>query len=70
MLCHALLWAGQGDYPFWTVEYLYTYGTPAQSSLAEKFIHYLLASSTSLQANDVTPCSNDQMHALCAPGAR
>lgn len=30
-------WAGQHGYPFWTVEYLYTYGPPEAGSLAAKF---------------------------------
>ncbi|MEN2419175.1 substrate-binding domain-containing protein [Streptomyces rimosus] len=30
-------WGGQRNYPFWTVEYLYTYGQPEDGSLAAKF---------------------------------
>lgn len=30
-------WSGQRNYPFWTVEYLYTYGQPEDGSLAAKF---------------------------------
>ncbi|WP_073761462.1 substrate-binding domain-containing protein [Streptomyces sp. CB02923] len=30
-------WSGQRTYPFWTVEYLYAYGQPADGSLAAKF---------------------------------
>jgi ABC-type phosphate transport system substrate-binding protein len=57
------------QYPFWTVEYLYTYGAPAPSSLAGKFVAYVQSSSTFLRANDVTPCAG-LMRTLCAPGAR
>jgi phosphate transport system substrate-binding protein len=60
---------GPRQYPFWTVEYLYTYGTPARSSLASRFIDYVKSSSTFLRANEVTPCDG-LMHTLCAPGAR
>ncbi|MFD7661438.1 PstS family phosphate ABC transporter substrate-binding protein [Streptomyces sp. NPDC059788] len=30
-------WGGQRAYPFWTVEYLYTYGEPEDGSLTAKF---------------------------------
>ncbi|MEU7261524.1 substrate-binding domain-containing protein [Streptomyces rimosus] len=30
-------WGGQRNYPFWTVEYLYTYGQPEDGSLVAKF---------------------------------
>ncbi|WP_346100092.1 PstS family phosphate ABC transporter substrate-binding protein [Streptomyces olivaceiscleroticus] len=34
-------WGQQHEYPFWTVEFLYTYGHPADGSLAAKFLTYL-----------------------------
>ncbi|MET9292691.1 substrate-binding domain-containing protein [Streptomyces sp. NPDC003077] len=34
-------WGRQRDYPFWTVEYLYTYELPAQDSLAAKFLAFM-----------------------------
>lgn len=45
-------------YPFWTVEYLYTKGTPDQSSLLRKFIGYLRNDSAraTLQDSGYTPC--------------
>jgi hypothetical protein len=33
----------RGRYSFWTVEYLYTYGSPAPGSLAAGFLTYLNA---------------------------
>jgi phosphate transport system substrate-binding protein len=49
----------QGTYPYWTVEYLYTYGQPAVSSLTSAFLGYM-ASDTArqvLRATDYTPCA-------------
>jgi ABC-type phosphate transport system substrate-binding protein len=30
-----------GQYPFYAVEYLYTYGTPARASLLSAFLSYM-----------------------------
>jgi phosphate transport system substrate-binding protein len=66
---------GPGKYPFWTVEYLYTYGAPASGSLAEKFLSYLgtYAAKDVLRLEGYTPCVDgpqNLMSTLCAPGAR
>jgi len=66
---------GPGKYPFWTVEYLYTYGTPGSGSLAEKFLTYMGTSTAKdlLRLEGYTPCvdgSQNLMSTLCAPGAR
>ncbi|WP_310716371.1 hypothetical protein [Streptomyces lydicus] len=34
-------WGRQRDYPFWTVEYLYTYGRPEDGSLTAKFLAFM-----------------------------
>jgi len=56
------------SYPFWTVEYLYTYGPP--TGLAKDFIKYLGTSTAvaDLQAAGYTPCPSDgngRAGALC-----
>ena len=66
---------GPGKYPFWTVEYLYTYGAPALGSLAEKFLSYMGTGTVKnlLRLEGYTPCvdgSQNLMSTLCAPGAR
>ena len=66
---------GPGKYPFWTVEYLYTYGTPASGSLAGKFLTYMGTNTAKdqLRLEGYTPCvdgSRNLMSTLCAPGAR
>ena len=54
----------QGRYSFWTVEYLYTYGTPAAKSLAAGFLSYVGTTGDILEKNDYTPCRAKQQ-ALC-----
>lgn len=46
------------DYPFWTVEYAYTYGKPDMKSLEFAFLSYLGqdAGRTILQNDDYIPC--------------
>lgn len=66
---------GANQYPFWTVEYLYTYGSPATDSLAGKFLGYVNSSlgKVALKASGVTPCvdgSQNLMTNLCAYSAR
>jgi phosphate transport system substrate-binding protein len=47
-----------GAYPYWTVEYLYTEGTPAAGSLAADFLGYMksVTASDILREADYTPC--------------
>lgn len=65
-----------GTYPFWTVEYLYTYGNPPARSLAAAFLGYLGDGTVKnlLSAQGITPCAGQResqiLAALCAPGAR
>jgi len=64
-----------GTYHFWTVEYLYTYGTPAPASLAADFLGYLNVATAkdALREQGYTPCIDqrqDLITTLCAPGAR
>jgi ABC-type phosphate transport system substrate-binding protein len=64
-----------GNYHFWTVEYLYTYGSPADGSLGAQFLTYMgsFAAKDALRSSGYTPCDDgkqDLMATLCAPGAR
>ena len=66
---------GTGRYPFWTVEYLYTYGAPASGSLTQKFLSYMgsFTAKDLVRQEGYTPCvdsTNNLMSTLCAPGAR
>jgi phosphate transport system substrate-binding protein len=57
------------DYAFWTVEYLYTYGTPATGSLAADFLSYMnsITSDDILRSEDYTPCRDrGQSQPLCS----
>jgi ABC-type phosphate transport system substrate-binding protein len=61
-----------GAYPFWTVEYLYTLGTPAPGSLAADFLGYIksITASDILRSADYTPCidrGQSLMNTLCRP---
>jgi phosphate transport system substrate-binding protein len=50
------------SYHFWTIEYLYTYGTPAPESLANSFIKYAIGSSAAqnaLRKSGYTPCGGN-----------
>ena len=60
----------QGFYPFWTVEYLYTSGSPARGSLAADFLSYMRSATSSdiLRGDDYTPCvdrGQSLMSTLC-----
>lgn len=60
-----------GDYPYWTVEYLYTDGTPAPGSLAAGFLQYMksVTASDILRTSDYTPCTDrGQSLSLCKSG--
>ena len=62
-------------YQFWTVEYLYTYGTPLPNSLAAAFLAFMNTSAAKywLDQGGYTPCTNQHPSlttTLCAPGAR
>lgn len=59
-----------GTYQFWTVEYLYTYGTPPPNSLAAAFLAFMNSSTAKnlLPAGGYTPCTHQPQ--LCASGAR
>ena len=48
----------RGAYPFWTVEYLYTYGRPAPGTLAAAFLTYMNSDTTRdlLRSQAYTPC--------------
>jgi len=50
------------QYPFWAVEEVYTYGDPADTSLAAAFLRYLSgnAAKTLLQQNGYIPCTDVQ----------
>jgi phosphate transport system substrate-binding protein len=60
----------EGTYPFWTIEYLYTYGSPAAGSLAAAFLSYMNSDTAGdiLRSQAYTPClDRHQALALC-PG--
>jgi len=61
---------GPGRYHFWTVEYLYTYGSPAAGSLAGAFLGYLrsYAAKDVLRSLGYIPCVDrglSQARAFC-----
>src|SRR5215469_10276939 len=58
--------AGPNSYPFWAVEYMCTYGTPAPGSLLSAFLGYMStdAAKSSLQNDGEIPCS---LTRLCPP---
>ena len=61
-----------GAYPYWTVEYLYTLGTPASGSLAADFLDYMesVTASDILLGADYIPCvdrGQSLMTTLCRP---
>jgi len=51
---------GQGKYHFWTVEYLYSYGTPPANSIAAAFLGYLnsYAAKDILRSQGYIPCTD------------
>jgi phosphate transport system substrate-binding protein len=62
----------RGDYPFWTVEYLYTYGIPTPGSLAASFLSFMDsdAAKDTLRSDDYTPCVDrgvSLLNTLCKP---
>jgi phosphate transport system substrate-binding protein len=64
---------GTKSYHFWTVEYLYTYGTPPLTSPAAEFLNYMnsYAAKDILRTDGYIPCVDRQqnlMSTLCAPG--
>ncbi|WP_007508677.1 substrate-binding domain-containing protein [Pseudofrankia saprophytica] len=61
----------RGDYPFWEVEYLYTYGTPPGDSLLSAFLEYVSTDTAKnlLRGEGFTPCvdrDKNLMATLCA----
>jgi ABC-type phosphate transport system substrate-binding protein len=56
-------------YPFWTIEYLYTKGTPPAGSVSDSFVEYLRSSVARAELQDVgyTPCigKDGQLYLLC-----
>ena len=50
------------QYPFWAVEEIYTYGAPADASLAASFLRYLDGNTakTVLQEDGYIPCTDSQ----------
>lgn len=58
-----------GDYPFWTVETLYTYGEPEEGSLTKAFLNYLSEDTAQniLREHENEPCWDAQgrMNDLC-----
>jgi phosphate transport system substrate-binding protein len=62
----------QGEYPFWTVEYLYTYGSPPSGSAAADFLAYVNSDTAKdiLRSQDYIPCVDRQqslLNTLCRP---
>jgi phosphate transport system substrate-binding protein len=60
----------RGDYPFWTVEYLYTYGSPAPGTPTAAFLRYVNSDAARdiLRSDSYTPCVDRQqslMGTLC-----
>jgi len=61
----------QNDYPFWEVEYFYTYGNPSGGSLLSAFLEFVTLDEAKnlLRADGFTPCSDrskNLMTTLCA----
>jgi phosphate transport system substrate-binding protein len=60
-----------GGYPYWTVEYLYSLGTPASGSLTAGFLDYMksVTASNILYGADYTPCVDrgQSLKTLCHP---
>lgn len=57
---------GSGAYTFWEIEYAYTYRTPAQDSLQEAFVDYLLSERNRpvLARDGLIPCA-DVQNGIC-----
>ena len=63
----------RGAYPYWTVEYLYTYGVPALGTLTAAFLSYLNSDTAKdiLCSAAYTPCVDRQQSltsTLCRGG--
>jgi ABC-type phosphate transport system substrate-binding protein len=63
----------RGAYPYWTVEYIYTYGTPASDTLAAAFLNYVNSDTAKdiLRSAAYTPCIDRQQSltsTLCRGG--
>jgi phosphate transport system substrate-binding protein len=63
---------GPGKYRFWTVEYLYSYGTPPANSLPAAFLGYLnsYAAKDILRGQGYIPCADrglTSVQAFCRP---
>lgn len=63
---------GPGKYRFWTVEYLYSYGTPPANSLPAAFLGYLnsYAAKDILRGRGYIPCADrglTSVQAFCQP---
>ncbi|REK90246.1 phosphate-binding protein [Streptomyces inhibens] len=64
-------WGQQRDYPFWTVEYLYTYGRPEDGSLTAKFLAFMDSDTAKniMRMYKHVPCADRQSlpGAVCRP---
>ncbi|BDM67357.1 phosphate-binding protein [Streptomyces nigrescens] len=64
-------WGQQRDYPFWTVEYLYTYGRPEDGSLTAKFLAFMDSDTAKniMRMYKHVPCADRQSlpDAICRP---
>lgn len=64
-------WGQQRDYPFWTVEYLYTYGRPEDGSLTAKFLAFMDSDTAKniMRMYKHVPCADRQSlpDAVCRP---
>ncbi|WP_407286542.1 PstS family phosphate ABC transporter substrate-binding protein [Streptomyces sp. BP-8] len=64
-------WGRQRDYPFWTVEYLYTYGRPEDGSLTAKFLAFMDSDTAKniMRMYKHVPCADRQSLpvAVCRP---
>ncbi|MBM9508900.1 substrate-binding domain-containing protein [Actinacidiphila acididurans] len=59
--------AADGSYPFAEIEYAYTYGDPAEGSLAESFLNYTLSSGGKevLKSHGHLPCESPEGYRRC-----
>jgi ABC-type phosphate transport system substrate-binding protein len=59
--------AKNNQYPFWAVEYMYTYGSPATDTLLSSFLTYLTKSDTAkkiMLSDGHYPCLDDQQNVI------
>jgi ABC-type phosphate transport system substrate-binding protein len=64
--------AKAGSYPYWTVEWLYTAGSPPKGSLAADFLRYISSTTADdvLFSHDYTPCvdrGQNLLKTMCSP---